>query len=300
MSKYIQITLLLTIICSACQEAVDADELINIEDSTYIIGYISPTDTVLTVHVSTAVPAVGTPIPRYNNSYDTETVSTIEKFIIKDATVIISDEENNVIQLNYNPERRNYQVPASEFDIIEGATYFLRVSANNKEYTSSCIIPKKIETITGKIIAGEENEYYQNYNLDVAFQDISGSRNFYLIGGLAEIEYEDGPYIIPMDFGLNSYLTDVIGDGAVVSLNSTFSYFPQDSAATSNAKITLQVTNVEEILYLNRRATYLNNYNDDNPFVEYSIAPNNIEGENGVGVFAGYQLTEKVFEYELK
>ncbi|CAM4256756.1 carboxypeptidase-like regulatory domain-containing protein [Zobellia nedashkovskayae] len=56
----------------------------------------------------------------------------------------------------------------------------------------------------------------------------------------------------------------------------------------------------KEALHLNRRATYLNNYNDDNPFVEYSIAPNYIEGENGVGVFAGYQLTEKVFEYELK
>ncbi|CAZ94643.1 Hypothetical protein ZOBELLIA_572 [Zobellia galactanivorans] len=100
-----------------------------------------------------------------------------------------------------------------------------------------------------------------------------------------------------MDFELNSFLTDAIGDGETVSRYATFSYgFPDEAVSV---KITLQVTNVEEILYSNLRASFLNDFNDGNPFVEYSIAPNNIEGDGGIGVFAGYQLTEKVIEYEL-
>ena len=65
MSKCIQISLLVAILCSACQDSVDAEELLNVEDGTYIVGYISPSDTLLSVHVSTATPAVGTPIYIY-------------------------------------------------------------------------------------------------------------------------------------------------------------------------------------------------------------------------------------------
>ena len=295
MSKYIQISLMLVLLCSACQDPVDADELLNVDDGTYIIGYLSPTDTVLTVHVSTAVPAVGTPI--YDHVDDMGYGSNTDPFIIKDATVLISDEDDNEIQLTYNPESRNYQVDASEFDIKGEATYFLRVSANNQEFTSSCTIPKKIESITEKITAGEKNEFYQDYNLDIAFQDISGSKNYYIIGAIAEETYEGETYPYIIDFELSSFLTDVIGDGETLSANTIITDYDVENSTT--AKITLQVANVEEMLYLNRRATYLNDYNDGNPFVEYSIMPNNIEGKNGVGVFAGYQLTEKVIEYEL-
>ncbi|MGP1992795.1 DUF4249 domain-containing protein [Zobellia laminariae] len=292
MNKYIQISLFFILLCSACQDPVDPDELLNVNDRTYIIGYLSPADTLLTVHVSTAVPTIGIQIDLNEPSGD------LERYIIKDALVIISDEKNNEIQLTYNPERKNYQVAATEFSITGGNTYFLRVSANNKEYTSTCTIPEKIDTIAEKITLREKNEYYQDYNLDFTFQDIIGKNNYYLIGGNAVIDTEDGPYYSYLNFELNSFLTDAIGDGEIIGQNSTFSYGITDEATT--AKVTLQVTNVEEILYLNRRATYLNNYNEGNPFVEYSIAPNNIEGENGVGVFAGYQLTEKVIEYELK
>ncbi|WP_289062021.1 DUF4249 family protein [uncultured Zobellia sp.] len=295
MSKYIQISLMLVLLCSACQDPVDADELLNVDDGTYIIGYLSPTDTVLTVHVSTAVPAVGTPI--YDHVDDMGYGSNTDPFIIKDATVHISDEDDNEIQLIYNPESRNYQVDASEFDIKGEATYFLRVSVNNQEFTSSCTIPKKIEPITEKITAGEKNEFYQDYNLDIAFQDISGSKNYYIIGAIAEETHEGETYPYTIDFELSSFLTDVIGDGETLSANSIITNYDVENSTT--VKITLQVANVEETLYLNRRATYLNDYNDGNPFVEYSIMPNNIEGKNGVGVFAGYQLTEKVIEYEL-
>ncbi|MBU2946905.1 DUF4249 family protein [Zobellia uliginosa] len=292
MNKYLQISLLFVLLCSACQDPVDPDELLNIDDRTYIVGYLSPSDTLLSVHVSTAVPAIGTQID------SNDPMADIEKFIIKDALVIISDEEDNQVQLIYNAERRNYQAPASEFDIIEGNTYFLKVSTDDKEYTSSCTIPQKVDSITEVITPEYEDEYSLKYILDIAFQDIIGKDNFYLIGGKIETEEQGQPYEWPLNFELDSFLTDAIGDGEILSQNSFFSFWQPEEGIT--AKITLQVTNVEENLYLNRRAAFLNDYNDGNPFVEYSIAANNIEGENAVGVFAGYQLTEKVIEYEIK
>ncbi|CAM4190523.1 DUF4249 domain-containing protein [Zobellia roscoffensis] len=292
MYKYIQISLLFVLLCSACQDPVDTDELLNVEDSTYILGYLSPSDTLLSIHVSNTIPAVGSPLDNYSNE------TNKERLTIKDAEVIISDEQNNEINLIYNSEKRNYQANASEFDIVEGSTYFLRVSANNSNFTSSCTIPKKINSITEKITLEFENEYSRQYILDIAFRDIIGKNNFYLIGGKIETEEQGQLYEWPLDFELNSFLTDAIGDGETLRQNSSFGYGYTEEAVT--ARVTLQVTNVEEILYLNRRATFLNDYNDGNPFVEYSIASNNIEGENVVGVFAGYQLTEKVIEYELK
>ena len=37
---------------------------------------------------------------------------------------------------------------------------------------------------------------------------------------------------------------------------------------------------------------------EGNPFVEYAIAPTNILDEGAVGVFAGYNLTEKTIEID--
>ncbi|MDO6518877.1 DUF4249 family protein [Zobellia uliginosa] len=291
MSKYIQISFVLALLCSACQDPVDADELLNEEDRTYIVGYISPADTLLSIHVSTTTAAVGTPID------SNDPLADVEKFIIKDARVVISDEENNAVELTYNPERKNYQVAATAFDVIEGGTYFLQVSAKGKDFSSTCRIPKKIPTITEKITLGEKNEFYQDYILDIAFQDFANEKNHYIIGATAELREGEQVSYFPLDFELNSFLTDAIGDGETISRYATFSYgFPDEAVSV---KITLQVTNVEEILYSNLRASFLNDYNDGNPFVEYSIAPNNIEGDGGIGVFAGYQLTEKVIEYEL-
>lgn len=64
------------------------------------------------------------------------------------------------------------------------------------------------------------------------------------------------------------------------------------------SEVVLQVAHVQEIIDQQLRASNSNRDNDGTPFIEYSSAPDNIEEENGVRVFAGYQVKEKVVVIE--
>jgi len=95
-----------------------------------------------------------------------------------------------------------------------------------------------------------------------------------------------------LSFDTDRFLTDNIEDGGTLSGQSEI-YIGRDIEVNSNS-VTLQVAQVEEILYQEMRAADLNlDASDGNPFVEYSISPNNILDEGAIGVFAGYQVSEK-------
>ncbi len=93
-------------------------------------------------------------------------------------------------------------------------------------------------------------------------------------------------------FYSDSFLTDNTAEGGTLS-GRTKIYIGNGVDVLSNS-VTLQVAHVEEILFQQMRARDLNiEAGEGNPFVEYSISPNNILDEGAVGVFAGYQVTEK-------
>ena len=95
----------------------------------------------------------------------------------------------------------------------------------------------------------------------------------------------------------DEFLSDVLKDGG--TLNGKSSNYIAGGLEVLETTITLQVANVQEILFQNLKATSTNADADGNPFVEYSIAPNNFQEDGAVGVFAGYQLTEKEVEINL-
>lgn len=279
------------ILLTGCQKVVDPDELLDIEAKVFITSYISPQDTVLRVNVSRALPAFGTPL----SVRDQE--ANQEKFLIKDAQVTISNEDGTSTNLSYSEEEKNYLVDASTLSITSNQRYFLKVSVDGNDYNASCAIPEKVEEITERINLRDEAFGGQEVDINLAFQDIVGESNFYVLGGLVSttFQYQDEEpqtFSYALFFGTDEFLRDNLLEGSMLNGNA-LEYIGNETDILE-ATITLQVANVEEALFQNLKTASTNADADGNPFVEYAIAPNNFQEEGAVGVFAGYQLTEKV------
>lgn len=280
-----------------CQKVVDADNLLDTDEKVLIIGFISPNDTVLRINVTKALPVIGTPLP--NN--DIEALQS--KFRISDALVTLSDEAGNFTTLDYSDENQAYQADPVTLPIVTGGRYFLSVNANGKEFNTSCQIPEKINGITHKTIHRNDEFGGQIAEISLGFTDFRDSRNFYMLGGTYSSEYtfeDQEPQAIegPLFFESDSFLTDNREDGGTLA-GRTEIYIGGNVDVISSS-VTLQVAHVEEILFQQMRSRDLNiEAGDGNPFVEYSISPNNILDEGAVGVFAGYQVTEKELVLEV-
>lgn len=288
------IIIMTAIALTACQKVVDADRLLDAEEKVYISGYISPSDTLLRIHVSKALPAIGTPLPVSGDSYE----ATKDLFLIKDAMVNLSDAEGNSVSLGYSEELASYTTDAANLPIFVGRQYFLNVNVAGRNFNASCQIPKKVETLN-ETITFRDDEFVREAEINLGFQDIPDERNYYVLGGMVAttFQYENeepqsGTFALYFD--TDQLLSDNLNDGG--NLNGTTSIYMANNTEVLENTVTLQVANVEEILFQQLQASYSNADNEGNPFVEYSIAPNNIEEEGGIGVFAGYSLTEKVIE----
>lgn len=284
--------IIVLIVLTACQKVVDADKLLDTEPKVFITGYISPADTIFRVNVSRAFSSIGTPFSVQNNE------ANRNKFLIKNAQVSISDEEGNSTVLNYSEENEVYLAPATSLAILTDNQYFLSVMVDGQEFNASCRIPKKVASIEEEIIVREDEFNEKRADVNLRFQDLVGQRDYYAIGGIARLTYqqegfEPENFEYSLFFEGNYLLTDGLEDGGILSGRS------ENSLSTGNfveGELTLQVANIEEVLFQNLRAGDTNSDADGNPFVEYSIAPDNFEQDGAIGVFSGYQLTEKAFD----
>jgi len=272
---------------------VDADGLLDADPKVYILSYLSPQDTVFRVHVSRALPAIGTVLDGANGEVNE---TNEENLVIKDATVALSDEGGNSTSLSYSQENRAYLADASTLNINANQRYFLKVIADGNEFNASCNIPEKIAAIAESIEFKEAEFGGREAEINLSFQDFSGQRNFYVLGGKVSTTFqfeEQEPQTIDFTlfFGSDEFLGDNLEDGG--TLNGTSQTYIDNDTQINATRITLQVSHVEEILLQNLRTASTNSDAEGNPFVEYSIAPDNFSEERAVGVFAGYQLTEK-------
>jgi hypothetical protein len=280
--KYFQNILLivLSIGFACCETSVDADDLLEKEQLVVINGYISPQDELLRVQVSKSISRATSDIKD-------------QDLVIKDATVVITDIENNEAVLTYVDTTLSYEAPASDLEIIPGKMYFLTVMTQGNEYKASCTIPINLTQVTTDIQI-QYSEYGDDGLLKVLIEDVKEQQNFYVVG--AEVTQYFQQYdntidenVSTIDFEFEQFVTDVSRENAIVSANGFFRFL---GGALPERKIQIQVANTEKILYNALRSTFLNNYNDGDVIAEPIIPPNNIEGKNGFGVFAGFQLTE--------
>lgn len=275
------------LLAAGCQKVVDADNLLGVAPQVYIQGYLSPQDTMFRIHISKALPAVGTPLDNQDFASD---------FLITDAAVTISDETGSSTNLTYSDENKTYLANANTLEIVTNARYFLKVIVDGKEFNASCTIPEKVVTIDESIDITKDEFGGNEAEINISFQDFEGQRNFYVLGGILSTTFqfeEQEPQTInfTLFFDSDEFLTDNLEDGG--TLNGTSENYIDSNTEISATKIILKVAHVEEILFQNLRAASTNSDAEGNPFVEYSIAPNNFEEEGAVGIFAGYQLTEK-------
>ena len=289
MQKLYTLLILTTIFLVGCEKVVDSDKLLGTEEQVYISSFIAPTDTLLRVHVSKALPAIGTSL----NVVDFQV--TTDQFLIKDASVTISDEDGNKTDFTYAEEESAYIADATNLAIVEGKEYFLKVDVNGEAFNASCKIPKKVESIMETQIKEQDQFGNEFTRLNVGFTDLAGERNFYVLGGFFDFTFEEGTFRNNLFFESFGLLNDAVQDGIILSAETDFLF---SNELEEPLEVVLQVANVEEIIYQQLQTSNLNRDSDGNPFIEYGIAADNIQEENGVGVFAGYQVTEKVVVFE--
>lgn len=290
MRKIILPLVFFALVLTACQKVVDADNLLDTEERVSIIGYLSPSNELIQIAVTKAIPAIGTALP----INDTE--ATREQFAIKDALVTLSSEENNVAILPYSEATNFYEIEASDFPIESGRRYFLKVTANGNEYNASCKIPEKVPLLQETINEGQDEFGSPIFSVNISFQDFDTPNDFYIVNGNTEVTFqlEDQEPQTSMNeliFDPDEFLTDNTNNGGVLGRKAEVAQsFGENILETT---LTLRVAHAEEVLYQNLRATNSNAENGGNPFVEFSVAPNNILDRGAFGVFAGYVITEK-------
>ncbi|KPM31530.1 Hypothetical protein I595_2017 [Croceitalea dokdonensis DOKDO 023] len=279
------------VLLTGCIDVVETD-IIEIEEKVYISSFISPENDSLTVNISRTLPALGL-------EFDLNVPDdNIMQFLIRDADVRVFDSSGNSVFLPFQENNLKYSQSANEFPILPGETYELEVLIDGRVYTASCTIPMgNVEAIQEEINIMDNEFGGREYTLNFGFNDILNGDNFYYLGAFLNIDDEFDPRR-ELFFDLEAYQTDVLGDGTPLSASSNF--FPvfdfdveNDSVFLVEQELVLQVINAEESLYQLLRNRYLNDLNEFNPFIELAIEPNNINGNGGTGLFAGYRYFEK-------
>ena len=285
------IVLLLLFPLLGCEEVVDPDGLLtNTENPTVIYGFISPQDEFLKISVYRSESVIGQPIDPIapNISMD---------YSIENAIVTLSDPNGNTSTLSYDQAAYNYQIAASEFPILAGQTYELKVVVGDSEFNATCTIPaNRVEELSGSVRNGGTDETgEQQLTLRAKFLDVANVGNYYIVGGKIESRFDGENGFVTQtnaNFKLDRFVTDEAADGVEYTAEGNFSA----KLITDSNTFYIQVANVEQPLYQLLRTSYLNFENETNPFEESIIPPNNIRGENGFGVFAGFQLSELQLE----
>jgi len=280
---YLRLIILLIILAVlySCETNVDASDLLDKEQLIIINGYLSPQDAVLKVQVS-------------RSKSITSTVNS-KDLIITSANVKITNENNDEAILIYQESTNSYEASANELVITPGKKYFLEVLVDEDKYYATCTVPLlAIQNIEYDIQIRDDN-FIGDRLLKVSIDDIKELPNFYIFGASVLELLDNGSGITTenkeiIDFGFRQFASDINRENSIISAIGSFSV---SSGISSNKRLKIQVANTEKILFDTLRATYLNDSNGEDPFIESIILPSNIIGKNGFGVFAGYQLTEK-------
>lgn len=290
MKRYICVLLMVITTFVSCSDVVDTN-ITEIDEKIFITSFISPENDTLTVNVSKTLSALGL---EFNLENDTE---NLNKFLINDAIVTIADNSDNSILLPYLEDTFNYVASSENFPILPGESYRLEVLVEGNFYTANCSIPlENILEINEQFNVVESEFGGEEYQLNLNFTDIENIDNFYFIGSYLEARGEEFSGRRNLSFDTEAYQTDNLGDGTTISANTTFFPiygFENDTQQFEDQDLVLQVMNAEAPLYELLKATYLNDINEFNPFIELSISPNNIVGEGGTGLFASYRYFEK-------
>lgn len=302
MKKYIIYSLLLLSgIFYSCEEEVDPDVLLTSKPRLLSINStLSPQDEIIKVLITKSISI--TQVSKLRN--DPNISSSIGKLVeeaesVLNAEVFINEENEAPVQLSFSRENLAYIISSDKLPIKAEKKYFLKVIFEGKTYRAHCKIPKEkvnIEDIEGSFVneKGEvkETTLLDSERLKISLDDIEGEDNYYIFG----TNTLGGNTFIFNSYEGNSeqFISDNLLDGKRLTTIAYRNFTSNSSFSVDNTpSVTIQVANAEKLLFDSLRLEALNRENLGDPFIEQAILPTNIEGENAVGIFAGYQLTEK-------
>lgn len=281
MVKYRLLLLLQLTALLSCDSGVITDN-ISIEDLYSVNSFISPQDTLFTVHVHRAL--------SYGN------IDNPDLAIVKNALVIISDHKT-ADTLHYNEGLKRYQAKPKNILLKEYQKYFLSVlTASGLEMKSSCIIPPNpmVPELSGYRL---ENDYH----VTIRWNNPSSFPYFTLVL-FGEGYYE---YTYPWGTVTEQIKANLTEDLFFPSSNQTEynEYYGIVSRAflAHNPQLTVSLRNIEANMF-----TYFEDYREFSEWDANNIGtlfPNfkqpspvfsNIE--NGVGIFAAYNSVNKKIE----
>ncbi|MFH0843813.1 MAG: DUF4249 domain-containing protein [Bacteroidota bacterium] len=256
------------------------------EQKLVITSFISPSDTVSYIYITSNQPAYG-----FHEQMEEP----------GDVTGSISDGTKE-IQLDTTSSGlyfMNDQMP-----IISGKTYTLKVSDSKGLYAeATTTIPKQHEmmiSVDTIIIVQEVPDYepYIELRIFTEFTDIPDEKNYYSIAGrLTLFKTIDGSETLIHEGVVwfeEPYITDKDTDSdnkikleTWISISYQYIFQNYDSAFLS-----IYLMNTEEAYYLYHTSIYENQYSD-NPFSEVKPVYSNING--GFGIFTSYTIDSLVY-----
>ncbi len=277
-ATYLYIVFILLFALSSCEDDVDLKDL-GVESKLVLHCRLSPDLDTISAYLTNSQPILGG--------------SSEEVSIIKNATVEISSDNTNWVNLTYNSAKKRYTLPQSEFLISEGKTYFIRAHSPNykKAIFSSCTVPY-YRDVQMKI--EHKETIYGEIKVNFIWKDYPNEKNFYVISAYSihqETGLGDGHiwYIPVLSDSTQDYLfTDINQDGA--TMKGVYIAYSNDDTLIFN------FIQIDEPTYLFEKSMYYNYYIDFMGFVEPTLVYNNIK--DGYGLFSAFRF--KTYRYIFK
>lgn len=260
----------------SCTDVLQLDEF-ETDSFPVVIGFLSPQMDTLEVYVGQSL--------SLNESID----HTAETAVIKHAYVVLINENGQQAILSYHAKKAKYQIASTAFPIVEGATYDLEVSIENKRLHAQCQIPKSIPSFDIEVVEVQFSSY-----LRLAWQDAKDVTNFYQLKAFYQgvSEFEIG-WNENCDI-LESFMKDGDLDGQII--HSPLGYLNNKGCRGANFNqtgdsIQIEVAQLDEASYRYYTSVYqaLASTALSDPVRIYS----NIEG--GQGVFGAFSSRQQQF-----
>ncbi|HAK75620.1 MAG TPA: hypothetical protein DCR35_10405 [Runella sp.] len=291
--------------CETLVNDVDPDRLPRTDRKLVVHGYLSPQDTLIAIKVYYSTQVVG------NDPYLTGNGLPIP---LANASVTLSTQGKSA-KLSFNSELNAYTIKPSEFPILEGQTYTLKVERDDQVAESSCTVPRAVaiqQVLQDSVERSTSNPAItppKDYLYTLVWKDFVGQKNYYRVAGYVYLtqrtqtsqgKFIDNPNFSNLSFRDNNrsreFIDDQDADGAQITSGSGrfFNYY---SSINTNSPFTLHFV---EVSLIHCEKTYydyhqaIQNFDRDNPFAEPSLIPSNIK--NGLGCFAAYNRSSVVIK----
>jgi hypothetical protein len=269
-------------LCVSCVKYTD-DEIHNYTAKLVLHSFISPSDSVIKVHVSTTKNIYGN-LSDYPDSLPVNmTLVDGDHFIPFNHT-----DSSGFCYLSYR--------------VAPGKTYkIIATCAGYPDATGTCTIPmpKAINMAIDTVTESFSDPYGHTYSwsvINLTFRDIAYEKNYYCVYGSMVVTNKNGTDSLPLSIkdnpidASNKLLSDQSLDGQMMT--TTFQHSKPVDTTIYSQLYKIYIAETDEHYY-KFHSSLSNYYSGHNPFIEFSPVYSNIKG--GYGIFCSYVKYEKIF-----